>query len=268
MAECYRIWGYKEEWEKYCDDTKAEYPWIDKTIHNDNGKINSYKFIDKISDHLKEDHIVVTDMGTALLSGHQAIKLKKGQTMFTSLGLGEMGYGLPGALGAALACPTKPVLCLNCDGGMMMNLQEAHTIVEHNLPIKIIIFNNDGYLMIKHTQKMLFKGDYTSVDKETGVGLPNFSRLMRGFGYTYFSLQSWDSADLVLDAFFKLDAPACLEVFMDPEQDFVPKVKGVLKEDGTIFPPPIEEMSPLLPREKVEIRMTNNLSEKSKLIQR
>jgi acetolactate synthase-1/2/3 large subunit len=268
MAECYRIWGYKEEWKKYCDDTKAKYPWVDETIHGDNGKVNSYKFIDKISDHLQEDHIVVTDMGTALLSGHQAIKLKKGQTMFTSLGLGEMGYGLPGAIGASLACPNKPVLCLNCDGGMMMNLQEAHTIVENNLPIKIVIFNNDGYLMIKHTQKMLFKGDYTSVDKKTGVGLPNFQNLMSGFGYKYFSLKNADSTDMVLNAFFNFEGPACLEVFMDPEQDFIPKVKGVLKEDGTIFPAPIEEMSPLLSLKEVKQNMISGISEKSKQIQR
>ena len=110
-------------------------------------------------------------MGTALLSGHQTIMLKENQTMFTSLGLGEMGYGLPGAIGAAFACPEKPVLCLNCDGGIMMNLQEAHSIIDNKLNVKIIIFNNDGYLMIKHTQKMLFKGDYNSVNKKTGIGL-------------------------------------------------------------------------------------------------
>ena len=207
-------------------------------------------------------------MGTALLSGHQAIKLKPNQTMFTSLGLGEMGYGLPGALGAQAACPNKPVLCLNCDGGIMMNLQELHTIVENDMPIKVIIFNNDGYLMIKHTQKMLFKGDYVSVDKKTGIGLPTFSRLMPAFGYNYYELKQWDDFDLVIDTFLSDPKAAALEVFMDPEQDFVPKVKGVLKEDGSIFPPPIEEMSPLLSFETVENEMIAGISEKSKLIKR
>lgn len=259
--------GYRPEWVTYCDVLKTKYPLVD-TIHKDNGYINSYKFIDRLSDHLKDNHIVVTDMGTALLSGHQTIKLKKDQTMFTSLGLGEMGYGIAGAIGAQFACPDKPVLCMNCDGGMMMNLQECHTIIENNLPIKIIIFNNDGYLMIKHTQKMLFKNHYVSVNKKTGIGLPDYSKLMPAFGYAYYELKQWDNFDNVVDSFLNDEGAAVLEVFMDPEQDFIPKVKGVLKEDNSILAPPIEEMSPLLSLEEVEQNMLVDLSYKSKLIKR
>ena len=261
------IWGYKEKWVNHCNDLKKKYPLVEDA-HVDNGYLNSYKFITKMSDYLKDDHIVVTDMGTALLSGHQNVKLKSNQTMFTSQGLGEMGYGLPAALGAAIACPNKPVLCMNCDGGIMMNLQELHTIIENDLPIKIIIFNNDGYLMIKHTQKMLFKGDYVSVDKKTGIGLPKFNKLMPAFGYKYYDIKSWDNFDQVISYFINETGPACLEVFMDPEQDFIPKVKGVLKEDGSIFPPPIEEMSPLLSLAEVQQNMIIEISEKSKLIKR
>jgi acetolactate synthase-1/2/3 large subunit len=188
--------------------------------------------------------------------------------MFTSQGLGEMGYGLPSALGAALACPNKPVLCMNCDGGMMMNLQELHTIIENDLPVKIIIFNNDGYLMIKHTQKMLFKGDYVSVNKKTGIGLPDYSKVMPAFGYNHYKLTSWDNFDDAINSFINDPKAASLEVFMDPEQDFIPKVKGVLKEDLTILAPPIEEMSPLLSYETIEKEMLVGVSEKSKLIKR
>jgi acetolactate synthase-1/2/3 large subunit len=69
----------------------------------------------------------------------------------------------------------------------------------HELPIKIIIFNNDGYLMIKHTQKMLFKNHYVSVDKKTGIGLPEFNKLMTAFGYNYYELKQWDNFDSVMD---------------------------------------------------------------------
>ena len=267
IDKTYMLWGYKKEWVAYCSDMKNKYPLVEN-YHEDNGYLNSYKFITKMSDYLKDDHIVVTDMGTALLSGHQNIKLKPNQTMFTSQGLGEMGYGLPAALGAALACPNRPVLCLNCDGGMMMNIQELHTIVENNLPVKIIIFNNDGYLMIKHTQKMLFKGDYVSVNKKTGIGLPKFERVMPAFGYKYYHLKIWENFNQVMAYFINEPGPACLEVFMDPEQDFIPKVKGVLKENGTLFPPPIEEMSPLLSLDEIKNNMIVDISEKSKIIKR
>lgn len=89
----------------------------------------------------------------------------------TSTGLGEMGFGLPGAIGAAIGTG-KEVICLNCDGGMMLNLQELQTIAHHQLPIKIFIFNNDGYLMIKHTQKALFAGRYSCSDQQSGVSCP------------------------------------------------------------------------------------------------
>lgn len=255
------------EWITYCEDVRSRYPWVNDE-HKDNGYINSYKFIEKLSNHLSDNHIVVTDMGTGLLSGHQAIRLKENQIMFTSQGLGEMGYGLPGAIGAQFSKMDCPVLCLNCDGGIMMNLQELHTIVENDLPIKIIIFNNDGYLMIKHTQKLFFKSHYVSVDKKTGLGLPDFSKLLPAFGYEYYSLKEWNSFDQIVSEFLSNPKMAVLEVFMDPEQDFIPKVKGVVQEDNTILAPPIEEMSPLLPLDVIQKEMIVGISEKSTRIKR
>lgn len=266
LAKSKSINGHTSNWTNYCKKLKIKYPWVD-VEHVDNGCINSYKFIDKLSACLKDNHIIVTDMGTALLSGHQTIKLKPNQTMFTSLGLGEMGYGLPGALGAAMACPDRDILCLNCDGGIMMNLQELHTIIENNIPMKIIIFNNDGYLMIKHTQKMLFNSHYVSVDSNTGIGLPVFNKLMPALGYKYYELKEWDQFDVV-NSFLNTPEAAVLEVFMDPQQEFVPKVKGVVLENQTIFSPPIEEMSPLLTLETIEQEMLVDLSSKSRQIKR
>ena len=140
-----------DKWLDECRSLSKQFPFIEEG-HKDDIFPNSYRMIDKMSDHLKPDQIIVTDMGTALLSGHQAIRLQSNQIMFSSYGLGEMGYGLPAALGAAISSPNKEILCLNCDGGMMMNLQELQTIIQHKLRVKIVIFNNDGYLMIKHTQ--------------------------------------------------------------------------------------------------------------------
>jgi acetolactate synthase-1/2/3 large subunit len=188
--------------------------------------------------------------------------------MFTSLGLGEMGYGLPGAIGASFTDLTKNVICLNCDGGMMMNLQELQTIKHHNLPIKIVIFNNDGYLMIKHTQKMLFNGNYNGVNANTGLSLPEYKKISSAFDFPYFEIKTWQDYKNNIQNFLNSSGPAICEVFMDPEQDFIPKVKGIKKHDGTIFAPPIEEMSPLLPLEEVKENMISGLNEKSLLIQR
>jgi acetolactate synthase-1/2/3 large subunit len=150
----------------------------------------------------------------------------------------------------------------------MMNLQEAHSIVDNKLNVKIVIFNNDGYLMIKHTQKMLFQGQFIGVNAKTGLGLPNFNSLMTAFGYKYYDLRSMDDFDQTVEEFLLCDQPSVLEVFMNPEQDFIPKVKGVSKNDGSIFAPPIEEMSPILPLEELQQNMIVTLSDKSKQIKR
>jgi acetolactate synthase-1/2/3 large subunit len=245
-----------------------KFPFIEDA-HIDNGFPNSYRVIDKISDFLKPSQIIVTDMGTALLSGHQAIRLQDGHTMFSSYGLGEMGYGLPAALGAAISSPDREVLCLNCDGSMMMNLQELQTIIQHRLKVKIVIFNNDGYLMIKHTQKMLFKGKYNAVDSNTGIVLPDYMKIADAFGYEKYQIKSWSEFYEYFPKFMDFDGPSICEIFMDPDQDFIPKVKGVVNNDtNSIFAPPIEEMSPLLKMDVIEDIMKDNISLKSKIINR
>jgi acetolactate synthase-1/2/3 large subunit len=252
------------EWVEKCNHYKQEYPVINDDYKND-PYVNSYSFVNKLTQQLSDDEIIVTDMGTGLLSGHQAGHLKENQTMFTSQGLGEMGVGLPYAIGAAFAEPNKQITCLNCDGGIMMNLQELQTIVQHNLPIKIFIFNNDGYLMIKHTQKLFFNSKYVSVDKNTGIVLPEFERIAYGFDIPYYKINKLEDLDSIE---FKTDGPSIIEVFMDPEQDFIPKVKGILNHDGSIMPAPLEEMSPLLPFEVIEKEMIIGLNEKSHQIKR
>lgn len=244
-----------DSWKSYCDTTRSNFH---RVIPEHITEItNSYKFIDTFSDKLPDNYTIVTDMGTALLSGFYGFNIKPNQKMFTSLGLGEMGYGLAAAVGAGFG--GKPVMCLNCDGGMMMNLQELQTIKTHNLPVKVVIFNNDGYLMIKHTQKMLFNGDKTCVDKNTGVELPEYKKIAEAFGYEYFT---------DMDEFLNYDGHAFLEVFMDHEQEFIPKVRGLKLQDGSIQAGLLEEMSPILPFDTIKNVMISGINERSKTIVR
>ena len=256
-----------DSWIQECQSIREEFPIVDKN-HRDDVFPNSYKMIQEISNYLKPNQIIVTDMGTALLSGHQSIHLGGDMTMFSSYGLGEMGYGLPAAFGAAIGGKGREVLCLNCDGGMMMNIQELQTIVQHKLPVKIVIFNNDGYLMIKHTQKMLFKGNYTAVDENTGIVLPDYMKVAKAFGYEGYRIKTWNEFHFYFPRFMDYEGPAICEVFMPPDQDFIPKVKGVIQMDGSIFAPPIEEMSPVLPMDVVTRIMGDTISEKSSKIVR
>lgn len=245
------------DWKNYCDNIRTKYPRVMSEHLVD--PTNSYTFMDWFSNKIQDNCTIVTDMGTALLSGFYGFNIKPNQKMFTSLGLGEMGYGLAAAVGAGFG--ENPVMCLNCDGGMMLNLQELQTIKTYNLPVKIVIFNNDGYLMIKHTQNMLFNGTKTCVDKKTGLELPEYKKIAKAFDYEYYTLDQ-------INEFLSSPNQAILEVFMDPNQEFIPKVKGIKNKDNTIQAGLLEEMSPLLPLDNVKEAMISGLHERSNTILR
>jgi acetolactate synthase-1/2/3 large subunit len=236
------------KWVVRSEKYKKDYPKIESAHDDKNGYLNSYRFIDKLCDSLSEGNIITTDTGTALLSGHQAFKIKKKQRLMTSTGLGEMGCGLPYAIGASFANKKGSVINLNCDGGMMLNLQELQTIVHHNLPIKIFVFNNDGYLMIKHTQKNLFKGRYVGTDNDSGISCPDYSKIAKAFDIKYFSIKTWKDFYEVIPIIKKTKFPVLCDVFMDPEQNFYPKLSLTLAADNKIVSPPLEDLSPILER--------------------
>ncbi len=256
----------KSSWLAQCNKYKTKYPVVGPEHADKDGFINSYPFMQRLAAHFKPEQIVVTDMGTALLSGHQVLSLKKGQRLMTSTGLGEMGYGLPGAIGVSFATDKGEVMCLNCDGGMMLNLQELQTIVHHQLPIKIFVFNNDGYLMIKHTQKALFAGRYAGTDKKSGISCPDFSALATAFGMPAFTIRTWEDFEVVIPQVQVHNGPLICEVFTHPEQLFVPKLSLALQPDGSIISPPLEDLSPLLPREELRENMIIGMHAKSENI--
>ena len=253
-------------WLDRCKGYFAKFPIIGPEHADKDGYINSYPFMEKLSNVMKPDQVVVTDMGTALLSGHQVLSIKKNQRLMTSTGLGEMGFGLPAAIGASFARNRGEVLCLNCDGGMMMNLQELQTIAHHQLPIKIIIFNNDGYLMIKHTQKALFEGRYAGTDVKSGVSCPDFTQLGKAFNFPTFQIRTWDQFDSVMPQVLEATGPVICEVFTHPEQLLVPKLGLSLQKDGSIISPPLEDLSPFLPRSAVREAMIIGMHPKSEKI--
>lgn len=251
-------------WIDQCDKYRNDYPWVNENDHPDqDGFINSYKFMEQLNSFFKPDQHVTTDMGTALLSGHQVLRFDQNQRLMTSTGLGEMGYGLPAAIGVSVARNKGEVMCLNCDGGMMMNLQELQTMVHYKLPIKLFIFNNDGYLMIKHTQNALFNGRRAGVDGKSGVSCPDFSAVADAFGIPAFQIRTWEDVNSILPQVQNIDGPVICEVFMHPHQLFVPKLSVAIQKDGTLVSPPLEDLSPLLSRDELKNNMISGLHPKS-----
>jgi acetolactate synthase-1/2/3 large subunit len=256
-------------WVNQCRAWKSTYPWVE-SAHDDGDFYNSYRFMETLNKYLKPDQMIVTDVAGPNICAHQVLKLKPPQRLITSQGLGEMGVGLPFAIGASFARGKGEVLCLHTDGAMMMNLQELQTIAHHRLPIKLIIFSNDGYGMIKHTQKVLYDGRRTSVDNESGVSCAPFGSLVPHFGPNRLgadepvipirllkkqkgitpplaaSLNMPVDADDAIQWLMKEEGPACLEVVMDPEQLYVPRLQAIKNKDGTVSSPRLSDLYPPL----------------------
>lgn len=212
-------------WITECDSIENELLGIDYLARQDNGYINPYRFMQELNKWLKPDQVIVTDMGTALLCAYPMLKLNGSQRLITSTGLGEMGFGLPAAIGASISLEGKDVLCLNCDGGMMMNIQELATIKHHNLPVKIVIFANQGYAMIKRSQEGL-KMRHTA--SGTGdISFPNWYHLARAYDIDYMHLLRGYERDMETQVRGMLDAkgPYMLVIDTDPDLRFGPKTK-------------------------------------------
>ena len=223
-----------EIWQNYVQNKYKTSPVV-LDRHRENTKsVSNYHFIEKLNNHLTEtDHIITSD-GSANVVTMQVAKLKGKQRLITNTGCAPMGYGLPAAIGAS-SNQTK-VICLEGDGSVHLNIHELQTIKHYDLPVKLIILNNNGYLSIKISQKSFFNGRYVASEQSSGVSFPNFKKLIDAYDLPYFSINTHAEIDNVLEEFLKGDKPSVLEVFTDSEEYHEPKVVASLDKNGNFIP--------------------------------
>ncbi len=243
--------GFKvdEIWLEWCLARKKKYPVVlnEYKIPNENS-VHPYYFIEELTTALNNNAIVVAGNGTACVALFQAGIVKAGQRIFWNSGCAAMGYDLPASIGAALA-GNRDVICIAGDGSIQMNLQELQTVRHNNLPIKIFILNNQGYHSIKETQTNYFNGDFIGCNKDCGVSFPDNSKLADLYGLKYFKIDSTSKMRQVInDVLFNPGAVLCEVVLGD--YIFAPKLSSKKESDGRIISNPLEDLSPLLPRDE------------------
>lgn len=145
-------------WLAQCHLWNKKYPVVLPEYGEQVGSVNSYHFIDVLSEVLAPEDVIVTDMGFAFQNTHQAFRVKRGQRVFTNCGLASMGWGLPAAVGACVGSGGRRTVCIAGEGGLQMNIQEMATIMHHRLPVKLFVLNNGGYLTMKQTFELGFEG--------------------------------------------------------------------------------------------------------------
>ena len=229
-------------WLRECQTWRALYPWLESPTHDDpTGFINPHRFMARMQSRLRADEIITADCATGSLAAHQVLKLKPPQRLMTSGGLGEMGCGLPAAIGASFARDRGEVICLTNDGGIMLTLMELQTVVSYKLPIKIVVFCNDGYGMIRDTQRNLGYAN-TAVDRASGVSCPDFVKLASGFDIP--AINGTKSIEESLDTLFRWQGPMLMQVDVDPAYVWGPKLRPGRNDDGSIKHADFAEMSP------------------------
>ncbi|MGA7645749.1 MAG: thiamine pyrophosphate-binding protein, partial [Terriglobales bacterium] len=144
-AENYRP-GAHAAWLAWCRERVQRYPVVQDRQRQSGPPLNPYYFIEQLSARLADDDVIVCGNASSCIVPFQAMRLRKGQRLFSNSGSASMGYDLPAAIGAAFARPGKRVICLAGDGSIQMNIQELQTVVHHRLPVKIFVLNNSGYL--------------------------------------------------------------------------------------------------------------------------
>ncbi len=182
--------------------------------------VNIYKFLEELSKH-HHGYNVVTSDGMASLAPHQALRIVPGQRFITNAGLGNMGSGLPLAIGACVAAGNAPTICMEGDGSIMLNIHELQTVLYNKLPIKLFIWNNNGYFSIRGTHQNYFK-KVVAADSTSGLSLPDFSKLIPAWGFPYERIQNDSELDKVKKV-MDHEGPIVCELIIDPAQKMLPK---------------------------------------------
>ncbi len=238
----------------WCRERVARYPVVLGEYAKNNEPVNPYVFVQKLFDELSEGDIVVTGDGTACVVTFQAAELKRNQRLFTNSGSASMGYDLPAAIGAWCASRTR-VICLAGDGSIMLNLQELQTIVGMQMDIKVVVLNNDGYSSIRQTQRNYFPDNVVGCGPESGLTFPDFLRLGEAFGFESRRCSSHSDLSEMIRRTLSRPGPCLLEVVLDPEQPFSPKLASRQLEDGSMVSSPLEDLAPFLSRDELADNM-------------
>ena len=235
----------------WCQDRRRMYPVLAEPRTSESKLVDPYDFLSLMFDELEDDDVIVTGDGTACVVTFQVAKMQPGQRMFSNSGCASMGYDLPAAVGAAVARGGRRVVCIAGDGSIMMNLQELQTIVGNRLPVKIFLMNNGGYSSIRQTQTNYFPENPVGCDPTSGVTFPDFVAVGQAFGIGSRRCDALESASAEIRAALSDPGPRLLEVMLDPDRVFTPKLSSRALPDGRMVSSPLEDMAPFLAREEL-----------------
>ena len=235
-----------KDWLVFSHEIKMQLPLSELINASKSNFVNPYDFMIALSERLiPGESVIPSSSGAAETVAMQAINQKELNTVITSKGLASMGYGLGGAIGCAVSTGNR-VFHIEGDGGFAQNLQDLGTVKSLNLPIKTFILCNDGYASIRMTQKSYFNGNYLGCDSNTGLGLPNWTKLFEAFDIPVFTINTNNLFSMEMDSHLNSLEPCAFLISVDPEQTYFPKITSRVLADGSLESNPLHVMTPEL----------------------
>lgn len=206
------------DWRQHVADLRAEHEW-----HYDHPGEAIYAplLLKQLSDRKPADSVVTTDVGQHQMWSAQHMTYTRPENFITSSGLGTMGFGLPAAVGAQVARPEDTVICISGDGSFMMNVQELGTVKRKQLPVKIVLLDNQRLGMVRQWQQLFFQERYSET---TLTDNPDFLMLANAFGIPGQHITRKDQVEAALDTLLNSKGPYLLHVSIDELENVWPLV--------------------------------------------
>jgi acetolactate synthase-1/2/3 large subunit len=239
--------GNISEWQDHIKLVKELLAGPDKANVARKGYLELHKFMFDLSEKLlPEDLVIPCSSGGSYTGALQVLQTKQGQISITNMSLASMGYGLSGAIGAAIANPNKRAVLIEGDGGFAQNFQEIGTAVANKLNLKMFVAANEGYASIRTSQQAYFEGHYVGCDTNTGVVLPNWEKIAQAYDIKYFLVDSDNAFSTEFMDLLNEKSIVLFELKLDPQQLYFPKLTSQVMSDGTMKSLPLHLMQPPL----------------------
>ncbi|WP_017443929.1 acetolactate synthase 2 catalytic subunit [Gayadomonas joobiniege] len=205
-------------WQQHCQALKAEYAW---RYDYPNKDIYAPALLNQLSQRLPQDHVVSCDVGQHQMWVAQHMLFSSPRNHLSSGGAGTMGFGLPAAIGAQVARPDSVSVVVSGDGSFMMNVQELGTIKRFNLPVKIVLLDNQRLGMVKQWQELFFDERYSETNLSDN---PDFVTLAKAFNIASLSISQSDQVESAIDTMINHQGPFLLHVQIDDKANVWPLV--------------------------------------------
>ena len=246
----------RSAWMLKCKEWKANYPVVLKEYLKPEEYVNTYALIETLSELLSADDVLVPgSSGSCAEITPQTFKVKKGQRIINSPGLGSMGFGLPQSIGVCLASGKKRTICIVGDGGLQHNIQELETLKRLNLPIKLFVLNNNGYASIRNTHQRFFEGRLVCCDPSSGLTLPDTCKIASAYGLKTARISDQKNLRKEVLAVLNMEGPVVCDVIINPDLQTAPRLSSMARPDGTMVSKPLEDLWPFLDRDEFKGNM-------------